>query len=92
MPLFNPLGGSVVLRSRGSYLEAPLYECDKVVYAKKGSSFIKLLDLNRTSQDKTFWGPNLDLKQAYAFEKGTSNLVLTNPQIVHLQKTASGIR
>lgn len=55
MSFFTPLEGTVLLRSRGSYSEAKLFSRDGKVYAKRGSSFVKLLSHELTSVNKLNW-------------------------------------
>ena len=84
MANFNPVEGAVVLRSRGRFTPCNLYERDRVLYAKYGRSFVKLLKDERTSVDKLFWG-GIDIvgNTPIAYEPLTSALVLPYPLIEH---------
>lgn len=55
MSFFTPLEGTALLRFRGSFTEAKLFERNSQIYAKRGSSFVRLLSHERTSVDKLFW-------------------------------------
>jgi len=55
MDIFQPLQGGVLLRLNGAYSEAKLFTLDDVVYAKSGSTYIKLMGAGRTSKPKTSW-------------------------------------
>ena len=78
---FTPVIDShVLLFTRGSYSEAPLYHLKHELFARLGKTFIKLLPNNgSTSQDKTYWK---DLH----FSEGTSEIkkgqLLWNPRKV----------
>jgi hypothetical protein len=55
MSFFNPLEGSVLLRSKGSFTEAKIFERNGQIYAKRGNAYIRLMTHERTSVDKLFW-------------------------------------
>jgi hypothetical protein len=52
---FNPLEGTVLLRSKGLYQEAKLFESKGVLYAQFGKGFLKLLSHERTSMGAVNW-------------------------------------
>lgn len=66
---FTPIeGAKALMYSNGRYSEAPLYHRKHELYAKSGSSFIKLHPMGGgTSKPKTFW-------QDLSFETGSSKV------------------
>lgn len=54
--LFHKIEGeAVVLRSKGLFHQTDLYIRKDVVYAKKGSGYVRLISDGRTSHPDTFW-------------------------------------
>lgn len=87
MSFFNKIEGAVILRSRGKYMPCALYERDRLLYAKHGRTFVKLLKDERTSVDKLFWA-GLDIVGGVtvAFEPVTSALILSYPLLTQVAK------
>jgi hypothetical protein len=75
MAFFNQIDGSVVLRNRGRFNEAKLYECDGEIFAKYGSGFIRLKRDGFTSLEKVLWTA-IDSTAARSFDLTTGNMVL----------------
>lgn len=78
MPFFTPIDGSVVLRSRGRFTEAKLHQCEGAIFARYGSSFIRLKRDGATSLDRVHWN-KIDCTAARDFDRTTGHLVLTSP-------------
>jgi len=55
MSFFTPLEGTTLLRRKGLYTEAKLFEHDGKLYAQKGKGFIRLLSDERTSDSSVNW-------------------------------------
>lgn len=55
MSFFNPLEGSALLRCKGTYTEAPLFEYNGQIFVKRGKGFLKLLSHERTSDASVNW-------------------------------------
>lgn len=55
MSFFTPLEGTTLLRCKGIYTEAKLFEHDGKLYAQKGKGFIRLLSHERTSDSSVNW-------------------------------------
>ena len=67
MTLVTLLGGSVVLKCNGIYIEATLYAQGDHVFARCFHGFIKLKQKNATSHPKVFCR-EIDLIQATRFD------------------------
>lgn len=56
MEFFSPIpDAKVVLHRQGSYSEAALFEMNQEIYAKKGSTYIKLHGNRATTAKNTYW-------------------------------------
>lgn len=56
MEFFQPIEGHTLLRSNGAFSEHQLYVDDQnLLYARKGNSYLRLLDNAATSRANTFW-------------------------------------
>lgn len=76
MTFFNPIDGSVVLRNRGRFTEAKLYECDGDIFAKYGAGFIRLKRNEATSLPSVFW-VKIDSTASWTYDLTTGNMILT---------------
>lgn len=76
MSFFTSIDGTVVLRSRGRFYEAPLAQCDGEIFAKNGRSYVKLKRDGGTTIDKLFW-TKIDSTAATAFNRTTGAMILS---------------
>jgi hypothetical protein len=74
MSLFKSLPGTVVLGSKGTYTESPLFELDNQIYAKHGKTYIRLRANGSTSRDKVFWKA-IETPVEYHFPIGNMTLL-----------------
>jgi len=77
--------GFVILRSKGVYRQAKLYERDDVLYAGLGSGFIKLHPKNGTSAPSVSW-----LEVSHQFEQiGICDLKLSDRAKAKAKRSAA---
>lgn len=73
MTQFNPLEGTALLRFRGVYTPAKLFEFNGKIYAKRGSGYVRLLPFSCTSVAKLTW---LSITGVEFIEHGGDVLIL----------------
>lgn len=79
MPLFNPIEGSVILRTHGQYQTHSLAECEGTIFAKLKDKYVRLKNGGNTSVTGCYWGP-IELDQPKIYDVATGNMTLVSTQ------------